>query len=307
MPNWIYTHNLNPVLIKLGPLEPRWYALMYLLGFAATYQLIARNPRFLSMGFNKDDAMDFLTYGFLGVILGGRLGYVLFYNLPMYLQKPWEILMVWTGGMSFHGGLIGSIVAIMLYARHKKIPLLRMFDIVAVPAPLGLLFGRLGNFINGELWGKPTAGNWGVVFNATGGGPEPRHPTQLYEAGLEGALLFIVLWLAFRYAKNLKEGSLGGLFLLGYGLGRSVVEFTRIPDIQLGYLLGTNWLTMGHVLCVPMILGGLAMLLWANRASAPSLAESLALSLGKSAEQAPSTTATEQQKTEAEEPPSENK
>lgn len=307
MPNWIYTHNLSPILIKLGPLEPRWYALMYLLGFAATYQLIARNPRFLSMGFNKDDAMDFLTYGFLGVILGGRLGYVLFYNLPMYLQKPWEILMVWTGGMSFHGGLIGSIVAIMLYARHKKIPMLRMFDIVAVPAPLGLLFGRLGNFINGELWGKPTAGNWGVVFNATGGGPEPRHPTQLYEAGLEGALLFIVLWLAFRYAKNLKEGSLGAIFLLGYGLGRSVVEFTRIPDVQLGYLLGTNWLTMGHLLCVPMILGGLAMLLWANRPSAPSLEDSLAQALSKTAEKVASTRANEQPATEPEETQSENK
>jgi phosphatidylglycerol---prolipoprotein diacylglyceryl transferase len=270
MPNWIYTHNLNPVLIKIGPLEPRWYALMYLLGFFVTYQMISRNPRFLGMGFNKDDAMDFLTYGFFGVILGGRLGYVLFYNLPMYLQKPWEILMVWTGGMSFHGGLIGSALAIMVYARHKKIPLLRMFDIVAIPAPLGLMFGRLGNFINGELWGKPTAGNWGVIFNATGGGPAPRHPTQLYEAGLEGALLFLIVWLASRYAKNLKEGSLAGLFLLFYGLGRSVIEFTRIPDIQLGYLLGTNWLTMGHVLCLPMILIGLGLLIWVNRPSAPA-------------------------------------
>jgi phosphatidylglycerol:prolipoprotein diacylglycerol transferase len=295
MPNWIYTHNLSPGIFKLdvfqigslkiGPIEPRWYAVMYLLGFFLTYQLISRNPRFLNMGFTKDDAMDFLTYGFLGVILGGRLGYVLFYNLPDYLREPWKILMVWTGGMSFHGGLIGSIVAIMLYARHKKIPMLRMFDIVAIPTPLGLGLGRLGNFINGELWGKPTAGNWGVRFweydkilNETVLGP-PRHPSQLYEMALEGIALFLVLWFVFRYVKRFKEGSLGALFLLGYGLARASIEFCRIPDDQLGYLLGTNWLTMGHLLCVPMIIGGLAMLVWVNRASAPSLAESLALPL----------------------------
>ncbi|PIQ26418.1 prolipoprotein diacylglyceryl transferase [bacterium (Candidatus Blackallbacteria) CG17_big_fil_post_rev_8_21_14_2_50_48_46] len=259
----MYTHNLNPVIFKIGPLEPRWYAMMYLLGFALTYLLISRNPRYLEMGFNRDDAMDFLTYAFFGVILGGRLGYVLFYNLPMYLKKPWEILMVWQGGMSFHGGLIGSILAIVIYARMKKIPLARMLDIVAVPAPLGLGLGRIGNFINGELWGKPTGGNWGVIFNATGGGNIPRHPTQLYEAGLEGFLLFAVLWLVFRTAKNLKDGSLGGIFLLGYGLARSVIEFTRIPDPQLGYLYG-GWLTMGMLLCLPMILGGLLMLIFFN-------------------------------------------
>lgn len=275
MPNWIYTHNLNPVIVKIGPLEPRWYALMYLLGFALSYLMISRNPRFLNLNLSKDDAMDFLTYAFFGVIFGGRIGYVLFYNLPMYLKKPWEILMVWQGGMSFHGGLIGTILAIVVYARHKKIPLARMFDIVALPAPLALGLGRLGNFINGELWGKPTGGQWGVIFSATGGGPEPRHPTQLYEASLEGLALFLVIWLAFKYGQKLKDGSLGGIFLLGYGLARSLVEFNRIPDIQIGYLYG-GWLTMGHVLCLPMIVGGLFMLIAVNRPGksvAPDLTE----------------------------------
>jgi phosphatidylglycerol:prolipoprotein diacylglycerol transferase len=265
--SWIYTHDLNPVILQLGPLQPRWYALMYLLGFAASYLMISRNPKFIAaMGAQnpKDEAMDFLTYAFFGVILGGRLGYVLFYNLPMYLKRPWEILMVWQGGMSFHGGLIGTILAIALYARAKKIPVLRMFDIVAVPAPLGLFFGRLGNFINGELWGKPTGQNWGVIFSATGGGPEPRHPTQLYEAGLEGILLFTLIWLLWRQFKQLRDGVLAGVFLLGYGLARSLVEFNRIPDPQVGYLYG-GWLTMGHILCLPMILGGLIILLWAHR------------------------------------------
>lgn len=264
MPNWIYTHNLNPVIVKIGPLEPRWYAMMYLLGFTLAYVMISRNPRFLSLNLNKDDAMDFLTYAFFGVILGGRIGYVLFYNLPMYLKRPWEILMIWQGGMSFHGGLIGSILAIILYTRHKQIPLLRMFDIAALPTPLALGLGRLGNFINGELWGKPTNGSWGVIFSTTGGGPAPRHPTQLYEASLEGIALFLLIWLAFKYGRQLKDGSLGALFLLGYGLARSLVEFYRMPDPQIGYLYG-GWLTMGHLLCLPMIIGGLIMLVVVNR------------------------------------------
>lgn len=266
--NLIYHHNLEPGIFKLGFIEPRWYALMYIMGFIATYYIISNNKDFLARGLTKDDAMDFLTYGFFGVILGGRLGYVLFYGwhadkvtgqmVNSYFQNPLEIAAIWHGGMSFHGGLIGSILAAILYARAKKIPMTLMCDLIALAGPLGLMFGRIGNFINGELWGRPTDGTWGVVFEKTGGGSMPRHPTQLYEGFFEGLLLFLVLWFVYKKFKNLKPGTLSGLFLMGYGLGRSVVEFYRIPDPQYGYLYG-DWLTMGHVLSLPMILGGLGL------------------------------------------------
>lgn len=264
----IYEHHLDPSIFHLGPLQPRWYALMYIVGFIFAYNIIVRHPKFVGRGFNKEDAMDVMTYGFFGVILGGRLGYVLLYNLPYYLQHPTKIIAVWEGGMAFHGALIGCILAAILYARKKKIPVLTFFDIIALPTPLGLMFGRLGNFINGELWGKPTDGSWGVRFKeytATGQmhyGPL-RHPTQLYEAGLEGLTLFLVLFLATRYGKKLKDGSIGALFLMGYGCARFTVEFWRIPDPQIGYLYG-GWLTQGQVLSTPMILGGLIMLLLVN-------------------------------------------
>lgn len=267
---------INPPVFQLGPIAPRWYAMMYIIGFIFAYLLISRHPKFVARGLTKDDAMDYLTYGFIGVIGGGRLGYVLFYNFSMYLQNPLEILKVWQGGMSFHGGLIGVILATMLYARRRKIPMAAMFDIVALPTPIGLFFGRLGNFINGELWGKPTDGSWGVKFVESQQrlsptdpsqvqnifGP-PRHPTQLYEAALEGALLFAILWLATRYGRNLKDGSVGALFLMGYGCARFTVEFWRIPDAHIGYLYG-EWLTMGHILSTPMIIGGLLMLIAVN-------------------------------------------
>lgn len=269
-------------MIQLGPLQPRWYAMMYILGFIFAYLIISKHPKFLAFGKTKDDAMDLLTYGFVGVLAGGRLGYILFYNLSFYLSNPLKIVYVWEGGMSFHGGLIGSILAIALYAKHKKIPTWSMFDIVALPTPLGLFFGRMGNFINGELWGKPTDGTWGVRFQEPiANSPTlqtalgvPRHPTQLYEAAGEGLLLFLILFLASRFGKNLKPGSIGGLFLFGYGCARFAVEFNRLPDGQLGYLYG-GWLTMGHTLSLPMIIGGLMILLWANRASAPSFEASL--------------------------------
>jgi phosphatidylglycerol:prolipoprotein diacylglycerol transferase len=270
----IYHHNLNPAIFKLGPLEPRWYAVMYLVGFAVSYFMIARNPKSKAVGLTQDDIMDWLTYGFFGVMLGGRLGYVLFYNLQMYLQNPLDILAIWKGGMSFHGGMLGVILASYLYFRKKKLPVATMWDIVALPVPLALMFGRLGNFINGELWGKPTDGSWGVVFANSGGGDMPRHPTQLYEAFLEGILLFAILWGANKFLK-LKPGSLGGLFLLLYGLGRSVVEFYRLPDAHIGYLYG-GWLTMGHMLCLPMILGGLGLLVYFNRPGAPTAADTTA-------------------------------
>lgn len=262
----IYDHNLQSAIFKLGPLQPRWYAMMYILGFVALYFVAVKHPRFKAHGLNKDDAMDLLTYGFVGVLAGGRLGYILFYNLSYYLQHPLKIFFIWEGGMAFHGGLIGSIVALIVYARHKKLPVLTTFDIVALATPLGLMFGRIGNFINGELWGRPTDGSWGVRFRelqadgSWGYGPL-RHPTQIYEALLEGLLLFLLLLAATRWGQRLKPGSIGALFLTGYGCGRFTVEFWRIPDAQIGYLLGTDWLTMGHVLSSPMILGGLLMLL----------------------------------------------
>lgn len=280
---------------QIGPLEPRWYALMYILGFVCLYFIVSKHPRFRELGKTKDDAMDFLTYGFVGVLAGGRLGYILFYNLQWYLAHPGDIIKIWTGGMSFHGGLIGSIVAILLYARNRKIPTLTMLDIVALPTPLGLGFGRIGNFINGELWGKPTNGTWGVKFQEpvpgstqTVLGP-PRHPTQLYEAFLEGVILFSLLWF-MTYKSKLKPGSIGGLFLAGYGCARFLVEFCRLPDAQIGYLYG-GWLTMGHVLSLPMIIGGLIMVAWANRSGAPSY-EALA---AKSLSAAPAATAAKAQ------------
>lgn len=274
----IYDHNLQSAIFQLGPLQPRWYALMYILGFIALYFVALKHPRFIAHGLNKDDAMDLLTYGFVGVLAGGRLGYILFYNLSYYLQNPHKVLFIWEGGMAFHGGLIGSIVALILYARHKKLPVLTTFDIVALATPLGLMFGRIGNFINGELWGRPTDGSWGVRFmeyQADGSwsyGPL-RHPTQIYQALLEGLLLFVLLLLVTRLMnkqQSLKPGSIGALFLLGYGCARFTVEFWRIPDTQLGYLFGTDWLTMGHILSSPMILGGILMLAVVNlRAASP--------------------------------------
>lgn len=276
----IYEHNLSPGIFKLGPIEPRWYALMYILGFIVVYFMVSKHPKFQALGKTKDDAMDLLTYGFIGVLAGGRIGYILFYNLSYYLQNPAKILVIWEGGMSFHGGLLGTIVGIMLFARSRKIPLLTMLDIVALPAPWGLFFGRMGNFINGELWGKPTDGTWGVRFqefipgtSQTQLGP-PRHPTQLYEAALEGLLLFALMFLATHLGKRLKPGSVGALFLLGYGLARFTVEFNRLPDAHIGYVYA-GWMTMGHVLTLPMIVGGLIMLAFVNRKSAPDFAASL--------------------------------
>ncbi len=280
---------LNPPVFQLGPIAPRWYALMYIIGFVFTYFIISKHPAYTRRGLTKDDAMDYLTYGFVGVIAGGRLGYVLFYNFGVYLKNPLSILAVWQGGMSFHGGLLGVIIATLIYSRRKKIPLLTMLDIVALPTPIGLFFGRIGNFINGELWGKPTDGSWGVKFVEAQRrlsiddptqlekifGP-PRHPTQLYEAGLEGLALLLVLWLATRLtyrSQKLKPGSIGALFLMGYGAARFAVEFWRIPDQHIGYLWGTDWLTMGHVLSTPMIIGGLLMLIVANMIKGPAAIE----------------------------------
>lgn len=252
----------DPVLIQLGPFAIRWYALAYIAGLLGGWQLLKRmvaRPGWTMTPVQVDDLLFFAT---LGVILGGRLGFVLFYHPLYYLSNPLQILAVWQGGMSFHGGLVGVLVACWLFARSRGIPALEVGDAVAVVTPIGLFFGRLANFINAELWGRPTDLPWGVVFpNA---GPLPRHPSQLYEAALEGVLLFVVLQVMARGARDpATAGRLGGTFLLGYGLCRAFVEFFREPDAHLGLLFG--FITMGQLLSLPMILLGLVLIVWSWR------------------------------------------
>jgi phosphatidylglycerol:prolipoprotein diacylglycerol transferase len=246
---------LDPVAFSLGPLHIRWYGLMYLFGFASGWLLGRRRAARPHWPWPPAAVDDMLTCAMLGVILGGRLGYVLFYDLETYVQAPWEILRIWNGGMSFHGGLLGVLAALAFFARGRGASFLTVTDFVAPLVPPGLFFGRLGNFINGELWGKISDLPWAVVF--PGGGPWPRHPSQLYEAALEGLVLFVVLWLYS--ARPRKTGAVSGLFALGYGLARFCVEFVRVPDAQIGYL-ALGWLTMGQVLCLPLILAGLFLL-----------------------------------------------
>jgi len=199
----------------------------------------------------------------MGVILGGRLGYALFYDLPAYLAEPLKILRVWEGGMSFHGGLIGVMLATWLFGRRNGKSFFQLMDFIAPLVPIGLGAGRIGNFINAELWGKVTDVPWAMVF--PNGGPDPRHPSQLYQFALEGVALFVILWLYSR--KPRPTMAVSGLFAICYGIFRFIVEFVRVPDAQLGYL-AWNWLTMGQVLCLPMILGGIGLMVWAYRRQA---------------------------------------
>ncbi len=264
----------DPVAFTIGPfslgsltiaLPVRWYGLMYLVGFVLFVVLgKLRARQNLLTGWHPRDVDDMLFYGVFGVILGGRLGYVLFYKPLYYAEHPLDIFALWQGGMSFHGGFLGVLIALWLFARRRGKRWLDVTDFVAPLCPLGLAAGRLGNFINGELWGRVTSGPWGMVFPPAG--PEPRHPSQLYEFGLEGVLLFFVLWFYTRRRRPL--GAASGLFLLGYGVARFVAEYAREPDSFLGFLaLG---LTMGQWLSLPMILIGGAMMIWAYRRAAKS-------------------------------------
>jgi phosphatidylglycerol---prolipoprotein diacylglyceryl transferase len=244
--------NIDPVLISFGPLQIRWYGLMYLFGFLFSYllvkfQLARQKPPLLS----TDQLLDLYFYLILGLILGARLGYVFFYNLKEYLQHPLEILAVWHGGMSFHGGFLGVLACSWYFCKKNKIPILRLGDLLIVTAPIGLGLGRLANFINAELYGRITTVPWGMVFPQ--GGPWPRHPSQLYEAFLEGVVLFILLW--FKRDSKAKAGALVARFLFLYGVFRILIEFFREPDTQVGYLLG--YVTMGQVLSLLMILAAL--------------------------------------------------
>lgn len=252
--------NIDPVAIHLGPIKVHWYGLMYLVGFAAAWwlgRLRARQPGSL---WTAEQVGDMVFYGALGAVLGGRIGYILFYDLPVYVHEPLKMLKIWEGGMSFHGGMIGVLVAMWLLGRNTHKSFFQVTDFLAPLVPIGLGAGRIGNFINGELWGKVSDVPWAMVFPNPQAGELARHPSQLYQAFLEGAALFLILWFFSR--KPRPAMTVSGMFLAFYGLFRFIVEFVREPDAQLGYL-AFGWLTMGQVLSTPMILGGIGLLWWA--------------------------------------------
>jgi len=252
----------NPIAFELGPVKVHWYGIMYLLGFAGAWWLARRRAAKPGSSWKPDDVDDLIFFCMLGVILGGRIGYVLFYGLKFWAIDAWYPLKLWEGGMSFHGGLLGVVAAMTLFAWRRGRNAADVYDFTAPLPALGLFFGRIGNFINGELWGKVTTVPWGFKVNG-----EVRHASQLYEAGLEGLLLFTVLW--WYTSKPRPRLAPSGLFMLGYGLARSVVEFVRVPDEHIGYLAG-GWFTEGQLLSLPMIIVGVAFLAWAYRARVPS-------------------------------------
>ncbi|MEX0374633.1 prolipoprotein diacylglyceryl transferase [Spiribacter pallidus] len=254
---------IDPVAISIGPLDIHWYGVMYAIGFGLAWWLGRLRARRPDTPVGPAQMDDLLLYGAIGVVLGGRIGYILFYAADAWLADPLSLLRVWEGGMSFHGGLLGVIVAMALYARRHRIPALALGDFIAPLVPPGLAAGRLGNFINGELWGAPTQLPWGMVYPPLG--PEPRHPSQLYEMALEGLVLFALLWWFSRRPRP--AGAVTGFFLIGYGLARFAVEFVRLPDAHLGYLLAG--MTMGQLLSLPMIAIGV-MLIAAARRQTPS-------------------------------------
>jgi phosphatidylglycerol:prolipoprotein diacylglycerol transferase len=251
----------------------RWYGIGYLLGFLLAAVLALRIVRRWQIRLSLDGLLTVLLACMLGTILGGRLGYVIFYGDGYYFTHPAEIFAFSQGGMSFHGGLTGFALGLIIAARLIHIPILTLGDIASICAPIGLGLVRITNFINGELWGATTTLPWGVLFD--GGGPLPRHPTQLYEALLEGVVLLVVLYLLARRRPPLPRGSYFGIFLIGYAVFRIAIEFVRQPDIQLGYLLGTDWVTMGMVLSLPMLLLGAGLLLYAHRTKRPQVGQGL--------------------------------
>ncbi len=252
---------INPVLVWIGPLPIRWYALAYIAGLIFGWFYVRRlvGNAALWNGLphpNPASIDDLLVYVAFGIILGGRLGYVLFYNPAYYFAHPGEIVAVWKGGMSFHGGLIGAALGIILFARHIKVPILSVMDVTAAAVPIGLFLGRIANFIKPELWGRPTYVPWAMIFPGSDG--VPRHPSQLYEAGLEGIALFLALYIATRLGALRRPGLATGIFAIGYGAARIFCEFFRAPDPQLGFLF--DGVTMGMVLSVPLIAVGLVLL-----------------------------------------------
>lgn len=257
---------LNPIAFKLGPLTIHWYGLMYLLGFLSGWVLLQVRIKSLKLNWTVDQLSDLVIYLILGVVFGGRLGYVLFYDFLFYIQHPLQALAIWDGGMSFHGGLIGVIIVIALYGRKNQRQFFEIADFIVPVVPIGLATGRIGNFINGELWGKVANLPWAMQLpcadprfvhycnGVTTGYTPPHHPSQLYEFLLEGVILFTLLWWFSR--KPRPRMVVSGLFALWYGIFRFLVEFVRLPDVQLGYL-AFGWLTMGQVLSLPLMLIGI--------------------------------------------------
>ncbi|MGP1928526.1 MAG: prolipoprotein diacylglyceryl transferase [Arsenophonus sp. NC-WZS1-MAG3] len=278
--SYIVFPNINPIIFSIGPITLHWYGLMYLVGFIFALWLAKRRASKANSGWMKNEVENLLYIGFLGVFIGGRLGYLLFYNLPAFLSNPLYLFKVWSGGMSFHGGLIGVICAIWLYAYRARCHFFHVADFIAPLIPFGLGMGRIGNFINGELWGRVTLDTpWAMLFPGSRGedvqvisqdpsllpilekfGVLPRHPSQLYEMFFEGLILFIILNLFIRKPRQI--GSVSGLFLISYGVFRILIEFFRQPDAQLGLFAG---ISMGQILSIPMIIIGIFMMIWAHK------------------------------------------
>jgi phosphatidylglycerol:prolipoprotein diacylglycerol transferase len=255
--------DIDPIAVSLGPLKVHWYGIMYLIGFAAAWWLGKRRAARPGSPLTPEQVADMIFYGALGVVVGGRAGYVLFYNFEQFLQDPLWLFAVWEGGMSFHGGLIGVIVTMLLYARKLGVRFFALADFVAPLVPIGLGAGRLGNFIGGELWGRVTDLPWGMVFPHAG--DLPRHPSQLYQLALEGFALFVILWLYS--AKPRPTMAVSGLFLICYGIFRFMVEFVRQPDAHLNFV-ALDWVTMGQLLSLPMVAAGVLLFLLAHRRQA---------------------------------------
>jgi len=257
----VYPH-FDPIALAIGPLKIRWYGLMYVLGFLAAWQLAKRRSRSAEPAWTLLDIDDFLFFTVFGVILGGRIGYLLFYGQQALAEDPSYWYRIWEGGMSFHGGLVGVMLALGLFAYRRRRHLLDVFDFAAALPGIGIFCGRVGNFINGELWGKPTDLPIGFLVTSADGHAQILHASQLYEGVCEGLLLFAIVW--WFSATPRPRGAVAGLFLALYALARLSLEWVRVPDVQLGYLAG-QWLTMGMVLSIPMLLAGLALLWWAYR------------------------------------------